>query len=332
MEKFNNIQACKKIFLNAKSIIISTHTNPDGDALGSSLALHRFALKIGKSSRILADTQLSVNLALFNQNEYEVYDYTKHVGLIENADAIFILDLNDSKRLKSLEKNILESRAKKVMIDHHLEPNDFADAYYVDTDASSTAELVFKFIKNLDVAKLDNKIAEALYLGIMTDSGSFRFPRTDAELHRIVAELIEFGADPVSIYDNVYNQNSLLLTKLVGEVMTNIRLYCDDKLCIMTISRELLKKYKATNQDLEGFVEKTLSVAGVQIGAMISEMEDKDEIRISLRSKGDYSVREIAMYFGGGGHFHASGARCYECSLDDAKSKIVELAAKQIYS
>lgn len=331
MKDYNNIFAASQVFINAKNIIITTHTNPDGDAFGSSLALNEFARKCGKNSRILSDSPLPSNLEYFNQQDYEVYDSAEHAGLINSADAIFILDLNDSKRLKRIESQILTSGKTKVIIDHHIEPHDFANYYYTDIEASSTAELIYKFIKYIDYTKINQKIAEALYIGIMTDTGSFRFPRTDAELHIIIANLIDKGADPVLIYDKVYNHNTLNTTKLLGEALSGLRLYCDNQLCIMTISRDLLNKYNANNNDLEGFVEKTLSISGVKIGVMLSEIEDKDEIRMSLRSKGEFSVREIAVQFGGGGHFHASGARCFGCSLDDAKSKIVELVAKELY-
>jgi phosphoesterase RecJ-like protein len=331
MNNYNNIHACFEVFKNSQNIIITAHTNPDGDAVGSALALHRFAKNCGKNSKILCDSPLPPNLEFLNNNEYEVYDPTEHAGFIDSADSIYILDLNDSRRLKRLEDVIVKSNKQKVLIDHHLDPQDFANQYFTDTEASSTAELIYKFIKFTNYEFLDKDVALALYVGIMTDSGSFRFPRTDGDLHRITADLIDKGADPVYAYDEVYNQNTLKTTKLLGEALHGLQIYCDDKLCIMTITKSMLKNANATNADLEGFVEKTLTVSGVQIGIMLSEMLDKDEIRMSFRSKGEYSVREIAMEFGGGGHFHASGARCFSCSLDEAKSKVIEYAARQLF-
>ena len=331
MDKYNNIHACFEIFNSADKLIITGHTNPDGDAIGSALALYRFAKNCGKQSRILFDSPLPHNMHFLNNGEYEVYDSTEHGGVIAGSDAVFILDLNDSRRLKRLEKPILDSGKRKVVIDHHLEPQDFANYYYTDNNASSTAELIYNFIKFTDYDKLDKGVAEAIYTGILTDTGSFRFPRTDADLHRIIADLIDKGADPVKIYDSVYNQNSLDTTRLLGQALNQLKLYCDGKLCVMAISRDMLRNSNATNEDLEGFVEKTLTLKGVQIGVMISEMDYQDEIRVSLRSKGEFSVREIAMEFGGGGHFHASGARCFNCSLEEARSKVVQYCAELIH-
>ncbi|GAB1371089.1 bifunctional oligoribonuclease/PAP phosphatase NrnA [Candidatus Kapaibacterium sp.] len=316
-----------KIVSSSKNVVISTHTNPDGDAVGSEIALFSLLKKLGKSVTILNDSPTPDNLKFIDpENAIRKYDSTD-IQYILSADLIIIADLNDPKRLKSLQEPIQNSKARKLVIDHHIEPQKFADYYYINTDETSTGQMVFDIFKLFDNIEFDVTDSTALYSAIMTDTGSFRFPRTIPKTHHTIAELIQNGADPVSIYENIYNSNSLAATLILGEALSNIRLYLGGKLSIMMITDEMFRRTKAKNEDIDNFVEKTLSISGVALGVLIANVSGKNEIRCSFRSKGNISARDLAVQFGGGGHFHAAGARLFDMSLDDAKSKIVEAAS-----
>ncbi len=312
-------------------IIVSTHTNPDGDAIGSAIAFRDLCISLGKKCFIIIDSEVPSNLKFLDtDNSILVYDKSRDFQHFYSADLICILDLNDSKRLKSVQEPILNSSAFKVIIDHHIEPQKFADLYIVDTEIGSTGQLVKDFYSYFPDVLIKKHSATALYAAIMTDTGSFRFPRTNSTTHIHIADLIKCGADPVEIYEKIYNNNSLAATKILGEALCNIKTYLNGKLCIMTITEDMFRRTGAKNEDIDNFVEKTLSINGVIVGVMIAFVAGKDEIRVSLRSKGDFSVRDIASNFGGGGHLNAAGARLFAMNLDEAKSLIIEEVAKYI--
>lgn len=314
MDLQSAVDICCEIIQSTTKAIITTHINPDGDAVGSSLALCHAMKSLGIEAFILSEHQAPYFLKFLPGSElFKVYNPQRHDKLINSAESVFFLDLNDSKRVKSLESPLLNSHARKVVIDHHIDPKSFAEYYLVDTDATSTGEIIWRVIKRLGV-KLNSDIATNLYTAILTDTGSFRFQRTDAELHRIVAELIDAGADPTLIYDNVYNNAPLNLTKLLGLAISGMKTFYDGKLCIMYITDEMFKATGTNDEEVEGFVEKTLMIAGVQAGILLTEVRERSETRISFRSKGNLSVRELAAKYGGGGHVNASGARI--CNMD----------------
>jgi phosphoesterase RecJ-like protein len=331
MEIYESFNIAMNKLSNSKNIIITTHTNPDGDAIGSEIAFKELCDFLGKKAVIINDSETPSNLKFLDpDNSILVFNKSRDIQHFYSSDLIIILDLNDPKRLKSVQEPLLNSKAYKIVIDHHIEPCKFADLYAINTNATSTGQLIKNFGDLFEKYKLNTKAATALYAAIMTDTGSFRFPRTDSETHKSIADLIDFGADPVSIYENIYNTNSIQATKILGEALSNIKLYLDDKLCIMMITDDMFRKTGAKNEDIDNFVEKTLSINGVKVGVLLANIPGKNEIRLSFRSKGDYSARDIASVFGGGGHFHAAGARLFDVSLDEAKSKVIEVAAKLI--
>ena len=318
-----SINKAIEVFHNAKQISITTHMNPDADALGSALSLYIYGKSLNKNIKIINYSETPSNLK-FLPNCDEIITFSENeIDFIINSDAIFIVDLNDSSRTKSMEEFILKSSATKVMIDHHINPKQFCDIYVIDTDASSTGELIWDFFSNIDNFELNKSIAENIYAAIMADTGSFRFQRTTPKVHNIIAKMIENGADPTYIYENIYNSNSLSATKLLGKALCSMDVYFDGKVCIMKIPREFLLETNSKDEDIENFVEKTLSIQGVKLGILMAEISNKNEIRISLRSKEDISAREFALLYGGGGHFYASGARMYKIGIDDAFQKIM---------
>ncbi|MBI5323924.1 MAG: DHH family phosphoesterase, partial [Ignavibacteriae bacterium] len=218
--------------------------------------------------------------------------------------------------------------AVKVVIDHHIEPKNFADYYYIESDATSTGELIWKIISSDRNFIISSGIASALYTAIMTDTGSFRYPNTDDETHQIVADLIKKGADPVKIYEEVYNIVPPQAAKIYGEAFAGMEVYCEGRLVVLTLSKEKFKKTGATESDIEGLVEQTMTVKNAYVGVLITERPNDPEIRISLRSKGDINVRELALSLGGGGHFHAAGARISDISIENSKQLIIEKASE----
>lgn len=324
MNNVNRID-CLKVINNSKRIIITTHTNPDGDAIGSALGLYYYLKLIGKASFIINDSVTPTNLEFLDvNNEIRTYSYTDDSSFINNADLIIIVDLNDPKRLRSMQDIVTNSSAKKMMIDHHQDPVDFVDFYYGDTEATSTGELVWDLIsKNINLQNIP--LANAVYTAIMTDTGSFRFDRTNSKTHRAIAELIGLGANPNYCYEMVYNQSTLGAVQMLGEALSGLELDFENRVCLMTLTKEMFDKTGCLNEETDNFVERTLSVRGVKLGILISYLRDKEELRVSFRSKdGFVNARELAVTFGGGGHTHAAGARIFNSTIEEAKKQVLQ--------
>jgi phosphoesterase RecJ-like protein len=317
-----------KILINSNNLVITTHVSPDGDAIGSELALFFFCQQKGITARIINCSETPYNLKFLEGIEnVSVYNSSDDDEYIKNSDAIFFLDLNNSNRVKQMEKSVMNSNAIKVVVDHHIDPQDFADHYYIDSKSTSTGELIWKILKFDKDFKYTVGIASALYTAIMTDSGSFRYPNTDEETHLIIAELIRHGADPVRIYEEVYNIIPPRAALLYGEAFAGMEIHYDGKLVVLTISKEIFSKTGASESDIEGLVEQTMTIQNALAGVLITERPNEPEIRISFRSKGDINVRELALSLGGGGHFHAAGARVSNLPLKETKKMVVEKSA-----
>ncbi len=326
------IDEVKQVIKQAQNFVITTHVNPDGDGLGCEVALLYFLEKIGKSAVVINVNETPDNYKFLDpENRFLTFDEQnlEQVEKILSADLIFICDMNQSNRLKAMEKYVLRSKATKVIIDHHLEAQDFADFYLIDVDAPASGEIVYKLIKSFDGFEIDKKIATGIYTAIMTDTGSFRFPRTDSETHRIVAELLDAGADPVEIYDKVYEQSSLGRIKLLGKCLSEIETRYDGKLGYIVVTQQMLKDYGVEEWETDGFVQSILKIAGVRVAIFILEL--KDGVKVSFRSKGEIPINELAKEFGGNGHKNAAGARLYAISLDEVIEQVIQKAEKYAY-
>jgi bifunctional oligoribonuclease and PAP phosphatase NrnA len=224
-----------------------------------------------------------------------------------------------------MEQHVLKSKATKLCIDHHLEPQPFAQYYIIDDDATSTGEITHRLLTYMDGNTLSPIIAQALYCAIMTDTGSFRFPRVDAEIHRIIAHLIECGADPVQIYHKVYEQWSAGRVQLLGDALASLKTEYNGKLAHLTITQKNLLDTGTTEVDTDNFTVYPMNVSGVVAAVFFLEL--KDGIKMSFRSKGDVPINELAKQFGGNGHKNAAGARVYNCTLDETKEKVLQAAS-----
>ena len=310
-----------------RKFVLTTHVNPDGDGLGAELALNRYLKKLDKESVILNHSETPSNHVFLDyNNEIKKFDPEKDAALILDADVLIALDMNNSSRLRSLEKYFLESKAKKVIIDHHLEAQDFVDYMLIDLDSPATAEIVYTLMVAYNSNLLDKWIAEAIYAGIMTDTGSFRFPRTDADLHRITAHLLELGVDPNYVYNNLYEQNSLGRTRLLGEVLASVQLAYEGKVAYFSITLDQLKRNQVMPDETDGFINQAGAIAGVEV--TIFFMELPDGVKISFRSKGDIPVNELAKLYGGGGHKNAAGARVFKAQLNEIVQKVLRDAGR----
>lgn len=301
----------KKELNSPKKIVITTHQSPDGDAIGASMALYHYLIKKGHAATVIVPDDFPPFLKWLDEDDLVlVYEQNQELSesAIENADIIFTLDFNDLKRVGKMTEVLEKCNKPIAMIDHHLHPKDYAAYMKSDTASCSTAQLIYEFISELgDEDLIDNKIGEGIYCGIMTDSGSFRFPSVSHETHIIAANLIRKGVDHADIHQKVYDVNSLGRLHLLGfalneklEVLQNL------PVAVIALSKEELDRFQPKKGDTEGLVNYALSIDGIKMAAFIRE--DEDKVKISFRSKGDVPVNEFSNnYFNGGGHQNAAG-------------------------
>lgn len=317
------------LFLNHQKFVLTTHVNPDGDGLGSELALAEFLLSRGKTVSIINHSATpDFYLFLDPSRMISKFDETRDAATIVNADVIVVMDTNHPDRLRSMEHQVLKSKAIKVCIDHHLEPAEFARHYIIDDDATSTGEIVYGLLVTMNGKSLAPGIASSLYCAIMTDTGSFRYPRVDPETFNICAHLIECGADPVQIYHQVYEQWSPGRMELLGEALAGLHTESDGKLAHISITQEILAKTGTTEVDTDNFTVYPMSVKGVLIGILFIGL--RNGVKISFRSKGDIPINELAKEFGGNGHKNAAGARLFDVSLENIRAQVLKAAARYI--
>jgi phosphoesterase RecJ-like protein len=257
------------------------------------------------------------------------YSAERHAGIIMDADLIVILDTNQPDRLRSLRPAIEESRAPKVVIDHHLEPHPFGDHYVIDDDATSTGEIVYRIVMHLGAQHIDAPIAQALYTAIVTDTGSFRYPRTDPEIHRIAAHLLEFGIVPIEIYANVYEGWSQGRMRLLGEMLDGMKTAQNGKIAYVVCTRQMFAQTGTSVVETDNFTTYPMSVRGVVVGILFNELSDG--VKISFRSKGSIPINELAKEFGGNGHLNAAGARVAGRTLDDVVADVIARGAAYVH-
>ncbi|WP_312419086.1 bifunctional oligoribonuclease/PAP phosphatase NrnA [Epilithonimonas sp.] len=323
------ISEINHLLVPENNIVIVTHYNPDGDAIGSSLGLKHYLKTKGVDAIVITPNDFPKFLKWMPEaKKIMIADYKRKVAgeAIYNADVIFCLDFNSPSRIGLLGDWVTKARAKKVLIDHHQMPEQF-DYVYSDTTVPATCQMVYHFIQANDDENLVNlDIAQCLYTGIMTDTGGFRFRSTSATTHRIVADLIEKGADPAVITSNTWDTNTISRLHLLSLVLSRIELTKDGKVAILWLKRTELKEYGFDKGDTEGFVNYGLSLAGTKMAAFFMEDLYEDFIKISFRSKDSVDTNQFARkHFNGGGHINASGGKYFksmEDTIEDFKEKI----------
>lgn len=323
-----DITRIKELLSSPKKIIITTHRSPDADAIGSSLGLYHF-LKKEKHEVIVITPNTYPEFLHWLPGNKDVINYegkkNRAKKLVMDAELIFCLDYNALKRMEEFGEVVGESKAIKILIDHHQQPDKFPDYILSDVTASSTAQLIYRFIEMLGEEKMVNsEIAECLYAGIMTDTGSFRFASTTSETHRIVAKLIDAGVKPDKIYNLIFDDNSVDRMNLLGYTLLHkLKYFPEYRAAMISLTRDELKQFKHKQGDTEGFVNYPLSIKGVRFSALM--IEKKELVKLSFRSKGSFSVNKFAReHFSGGGHNNAAGGES-RVSLDETVNKFLSL-------
>jgi bifunctional oligoribonuclease and PAP phosphatase NrnA len=311
MEPIANIY---KDLKEKKDVVITMHQKPDGDAMGSTLGLYHVLIQLGHNVTVISPTNWASFLK-WMPGCNKVLDYERNTlaanELIAKAQWIFCLDFNTLGRTRSMEPALLAAPGQRILIDHHREPQTEVFAYGIsDTSKSSTAEMVYDFIvESGNEDKINSEVAECIYTGVMTDSGSFRFPSTSANVHRLVAFLKDKGLEHGKVHDAIYDNFSEDRLKFIGNVLLHrMEIFYEYNTALIAIPQEDLLKYNIKTGDTEGLVNYPLSIEGIKMAAII--IDRGDERKCSFRSKGEVDVNTFArQYFGGGGHFNAAGGQ-----------------------
>lgn len=297
-----------------KKIVITTHQKPDGDAMGSSLGLYNFLISLGHSVHFISPTNWAGFLKWMpGANQVIDFELSKDVAIkyIQEADILFCLDFNVLHRTKHMEPILAPLTCIKVLIDHHQQPQEDYFSYGIsDTSKSSTCEMVYDFIVESGHAdKIDTQIAQCLYTGVMTDTGSFRFPATSASVHYMVAKLKETGFNHTLVHENIYDSFLENRLRFIGHVLLNrMEVLYEYNTAIMSIPKNDILKFHIKTGDTEGLVNYLLTIQGIRFAALVIDRDE--ERKWSFRSKGNFDVNTFArIHFEGGGHFNAAGGR-----------------------
>ena len=297
-----------------KNIVITTHQKPDGDAMGSSLGLFHFLKSLGHQVTVISPTNWA-NFLNWMPGVKEVVDFEmyqhKAKEIISTTDVLFCLDFNTLSRIKHMQSTIENSSCIKILIDHHREPQTTAFNYGVsDATKSSTSEMVYDFIiQSKYKNNINVDIATCLYTGVMTDTGSFRFPSTTASVHKMIAHFMEIGINHAAIHNNIYDNFLENRLRFIGNTLLNrMEVFYEYNTAVMCIPKSDLKKYDIKTGDTEGLVNYMQSISGIVLAAIVIDRDE--ERKWSFRSKNGFDVNEFARkHFEGGGHAAAAGGR-----------------------
>lgn len=325
-----DIKEVEQLLLKPKKIVIVSHRNPDGDAYGSSLALYHYLIKRNHNVTVVSPNDCPDFLKwLPSQDKIVVFEENtaEATRLLSQAEIVFTLDFNALHRVGSQMQSVLENiNPIYIMIDHHEQPDGYADYMYSDPSIASTSEMIYHFLERLDaLSSIDNAIATCIYTGIVTDTGSFKYAATTSTTHLIAAKLLDVGIDQTKIHNRLYDTNSFNRLQLLGTALNNLKILKEYRTAYITISQKELNSYNFKKGDTEGFVNYGLSVEGIVFAIIFIEDQKQGIIKMSLRSKGDFSVNDFARnHFNGGGHLNAAGGRS-EVSLQDTVKQFLKV-------
>jgi phosphoesterase RecJ-like protein len=327
-----DLEGLKTLLASPKKVVIVTHFKPDADALGSSLGLAGYLAKKGHSVSVISPSDYPDFLTWMPGKEMvialtkdSVVPQQKAKALIEACDVLFCLDFSSLKRINEVGEMVKTSTAKKVMIDHHLEPEKFADFEKWDVSSASTAELIFELIDEWgDRELIDQDIANCLYAGLMTDTGGFRHNNTTHKEFLIASELVSRGANPSEVAKKIYDTNSLERLRLTGYALSQKLVVLPEyNTAYMTLTWEELRQFGSQTGDTEGLVNYGLSIKGIKMAVLMYDR--KEEIKLSFRSLADFDVNAFARkHFEGGGHKNASGGQSKQ-NLEETLKKFLAI-------
>ncbi|WP_130735013.1 bifunctional oligoribonuclease/PAP phosphatase NrnA [Flavobacterium sp. J27] len=328
------INELKEILSSPKKITIISHRNPDGDAMGSSLGLLHLLKQLHHQVVFISPNEYPDFLAwLPNASQTIIFEreYDKALPILQNSDFIFTLDFNALHRTGDAMQKTLETLSNTmIMIDHHQLPDAYSTFTFSDVSYGSTSQMIYDFINAIGYNHLINKdIAACLYTGIVTDSGSFRFPKTTPETHQCVADLISKGINNTEIHNLLFDNSSYERLQLLGKALQNLKVLPQYNASYITLSQDELNQFNYKKGDTEGIVNYGLSIQGVIVTAIFIENKEEGIIKISFRSQGNFDVNEFARnHFNGGGHINAAGGKSF-LSLDETVNQFIAILAKE---
>ena len=323
------IQEIYPLLTTPRKVVITMHQKPDADAMGSALGLYHFLIQLNHQVTVISPTNWAKWLNWMPGCD-KVVDFEltreKADAILDEAEWVFCLDFNILLRTKHMAPKLKALNATRILIDHHAEPDVATFAYGVsDTSKSSTSEMIYDFIvgagyKNM----LNNEVAQCLYAGVMTDTGSFRFPATSAAVHRMIADFKDQGLDHTKVHEHIYDNYLENRLRFIGHVLLHrMEIYYEYNTALIAITKKDLQRYEIKTGDTEGLVNYPLSIQGIRLAAIVIDRDE--ERKWSFRSKGDFDVNTFARkYFEGGGHFNAAGGRS-SASLEETVAKFIEV-------
>lgn len=321
------IENARDLIYDAERIVIVSHTRPDGDAIGSSLAMYHFLQKIDKEPLVILPDEYPTTFSwLPNTDKIIIHKKNPEIAnaAINGADLIICLDFNHFKRTASLSEILNQSPTQKILIDHHIDPaQNCWNIVISQPKMVATCEVVFRLICRMGHAsEIDSNVATCLYTGLMTDTGNFSYNSNNIELYYIIAELLKRGIDKDQIYDNVNNNCSINSKRLYAYLLhKKLELYPKQHAAIISMTKEEAERFNLQRGDTEGLVNEPLSIAGISCSVFVSE--DKEKVKLSWRSRGDFAVNEIcSKYFNGGGHKNASGGEVFGGNINEILEQV----------
>ena len=322
-----DIKAIKQEILKSKRIGLSFHSSPDGDAIGSTLALLNALRYMGKDSYIISRDVISDNLSFLSLSN-EIDGNTPEPKM--NTDLVIVLDCGNADRISA---DLDNYNGKIINIDHHISNENYGFINYVDVNAAAACEISYLLIKELGIDlndKTDTTLAigSAVYTGIVTDTGSFRHSNVTSRTHTIASDLIELGVDNSKIHSNLFDNKPFNKVKLMGSVLSNIELALDDKVAVLQIPKGMLEDFNLINTDTSDIISVGLGIKGVEVSMLLKEVEDG--VKGSLRSKNDVDVRRIAEVYGGGGHIKAAGVMLKDVDITEAKENLLKTLKEEM--
>ena len=317
----NDVKEVFNLINISQNICIAGHKAPDGDCIGSVMALYEFLKPCNKNLTICIDGTIPFNLRPFVRQGIIADEYDN-----KEFDLLFILDCSDTERLGKF-KDVFKYSKKSVCIDHHKTNESYASINIIDSTMSSTGEILYDILKTSG-SQLTKQIAEYIYIAILTDTGRFSYSSTSSATHRKAAELIELGVNVAEIDNLIYNSKPSNVVRAFIESIGGIELYFDNKFGIASITKDILERNNVEMGDVDGVVEFIREIKEVEVSCVLKEYEEKNT-KVSLRSKNDIDVSAVSAKFGGGGHAKAAGFEIAD-TVENAKKILIETFKKQI--
>lgn len=322
----NNIKDIIDFVERSNYFLVTSHINPDGDNVGSTLSMYLALKNLGKEVYYVLDDTIPKNISFLTDD----INILKSDNINIKNYSIITLDCGDKKRI-CIEDKLIENAQKLINIDHHISNDFFGDYNYVDSDGSSTCELVYNLLSKYELVKnkniIDEKIATCLYTGLLTDTGNFMYQSTKETSFDMAKNLIKRGANKDLIIQKVFQSNSFNYYKLLGEALNTLKVY-NNKVALISVTKEMMEKNDISFSDVDGIASYTRDIEGIEVGILLKQ-KDENEVKVSLRSKSYVDVSEIAKSLGGGGHKRASGCTIYD-SVDNTINKVIECVLKAI--